>query len=150
MKFNKLALIKAIDKAVEADSLVIQRARAEAELKLADHRAEWLRINTEPWKEAVKKINAALRKGEVITENHVPRNRQGGPAFYRPTYAGAVPSSSVRELIGLRNVLAAVTDETISTTALRDLGVRAETMRKLVPLLGASTITSGTNQKGKA
>lgn len=142
MQFNRLALIHAIDKAIEQDNAAIAAVHARNEASAVGHVQEWLSLHSENWTKATTAIRAKLRKGQPVTEDDIPRDRAGygGKAYYRPKHAEALPVTRVTELRGLRAVLDAVSDKEVSSTGLRSLGVGANTLRKIVPLLGSATV----------
>lgn len=143
MKFNKAALIAAIDKARELEEAARFEVARLNDAKRREEVAAWLEVNRERWTKATKAINAKLRKGLPVLETDVPRDRHGysGMAFFRFGRPEPLPVVAT-ELEGLRQTLAAIADESVTTGALRDLGVSITTMRKIVPLLGAATVMS--------
>lgn len=155
MKFNRSELIAAIDKAMEQEETAIAAIRRRNKASDDAHAAEWLSLHGEIWATAATAIRAKLRRGEPITEDDIPRDRTGyaGKAYYRPKRGESQPARNA-ELAGLRAVLVAVSDEEIGSTSLRSLGVGANTLRLVVPLLGAASIRNEAlrahNDKAKA
>jgi hypothetical protein len=144
MQFNRSALIAAIDKAISQEQRAVDAIAARNEKHNEDHRREWLSLHEEGWMRATAKIRAKLRKGEPVTEADIPLDRSGmrRMAFYQPKRGEPTPVRAA-ELAGLRAVLLAVSDDTISSASLRILGVGASTLRLVVPLLGEASVRSG-------
>lgn len=150
MQFNRSALIEAIDQALKQERAATANVQARNAQSNAENRDEWLSLYSESWMKAANAIRNKIRKGQPVVEDDIPRDRAGyhGKAFYRPRRPEELPATRP-ELVGLRQVLTAVADDQISTTALRSLGVGVNTLRLLVPLLGAATVRSEnlTNKK---
>lgn len=144
MKLNRQALIEAVDRAIEREDKAIQAAQDQVAREHQERVDEWLDANRQPWLDAIKVIQKRLRNGEPVQEKDIPycrTRRSNGAAIWRSRGHTAIPDRDVT-LPGLRNVLAAVADETVTTTALRDLGVTPRTLNSIIPLLGAHTATA--------
>ena len=143
MQFNRSALVAAIDKAITQEEAAISAVHAQNKVANNEHREEWLSLHAESWQKAATAIRAKLRRGEPITEDDIPRDRAGytGKAYYRPRRGESLPARAA-ELAGLRAVLVAISDDMVSSASLRSLGVGVNTLRTIVPLLGAATVRS--------
>lgn len=143
MQFNRSALVAAIDTAIEQEREAISGADQRNKALDTEQRKEWISLHGEGWLKASNAIRAKLRRGDPVTEDDIPRDRSGytGKAYYRPRRGESLPAPSV-ELAGLRAVLVAVADETITSASLRSLGVGVSTLRLIVPLLGNATVRS--------
>lgn len=141
MQFNRSALVAAIDEAIKQERATIDAVRESNRLAAEAQREEWLSLNHDNWMKATAAIRAKLRKGQPVVEEDIPRDRASsyGKAFFRAK-SGTQVVAVTTELVGLRSVLSAVSDDEISTAALRSLGVGVQTLRKIVPLLGAATV----------
>lgn len=144
MKINRLALIAAVDKAIEREDQAIRAAKTRAENERQLRLDQWVARNREPWLEACKKIAAKLRKGQPVLDADIPYDRSpsnNGNAVWRERHHVNVPQRDTT-LPGLRALLEAIADDTVTTSSLRDLGVSARTLQSIVPLLGANTATA--------
>jgi hypothetical protein len=143
MQFNRSALVAAIDKAIQQDQAAIDAVAQRNNDLNEQYRVEWLAQHQDAWTKAAVTIRAKLRKGQPVVQADIPRDRSGygGMAFYQAKRGEATPVRAA-ELAGLRAVLAAVSDDTITSTALRSLGVGVNTLRLIVPLLGEATVRS--------
>lgn len=142
MQFNRSALIDAIDRAMEQERQAIETVRANNAKGDALYLEEWLSMHADAWQKATALIRAKLRKGQPVLEDDIPRDRSNrgiGKAYFRPRRGEALPTTRT-ELAGLRAVLDAVSDQEISSAALRSLGVGVNTLRLIVPLLGAASV----------
>lgn len=146
MQFDRSALVAAIDKAIKQEKDTINAVRERNRMAAEEQRKEWLSLNHDNWMKATATIRAKLRKGQPVVEDDIPRDRVGsyGKAFFRAK-SGTQVVTVTTELVGLRSVLSAISDDVVSTAALRSLGVGAQTLRKIVPLLGAATVRSETH-----
>lgn len=145
MRINRLAMIAAVDKAIGNESAAIESARARAEEQRQERVLEWVEKNRQPWLDAIKKIQGRLRKGEAVQEGDLPydrTSRTNGMAVWRDRYAGTQVPQRDTTLPGLRSLLDAIVDDTVTTSSLRDLGVTPRTLQSIVPLLGAHTATA--------
>lgn len=142
MQFKRSALIAAIDKAItqenEATSAVHRRNEA-AKKAQAD---EWLSLHANNWAKTATAIRAKLRRGEPVVETDIPRDGFTRQSFFRPARMEPLPPARTAELAGLRAVLEAVADDEISSSSLRSLGVGVNTLRLIVPLLGAAAVSA--------
>ncbi len=144
MQFNRSALVEAIDRAIAQEQAVINATRAKNEEASKSHREEWMSLHHDNWQKAATAIRAKLRRGDPVTEDDIPRDRtgyHGGKAFYRAHRGEPLPTTRT-ELSGLRAVLDAISDDAVSSNSLRSLGVSVNTLRLVVPLLGAATVRS--------
>lgn len=145
MRINRLAMLAAVDKAISNEAAAIESAKARAEQLQQERVQEWVEKNRQPWLDAIKKIQARLRKGEAVQEADVPydrTSRSNGPAVWRNRPSPVQVPQRDTTLPGLRTLLDAIVDDTVTTSSLRDLGVTPRTLQNIVPLLGAHTATA--------
>lgn len=131
MKYNRLALIDACDKALEKDAVTWMARRAK---NLEEHAAQvniWNKRYATEWAEAGLAVRRAVREGRPITRDMLPqdRRRHDSVAVFFPSFDFSKDYEPPTELLFLRRVLDVVTDEVVTTTGLSQVGVSTRTMR---------------------
>ena len=140
MKFKTADLIKACEAEIARRNKAADKAFADAQIAYAKGKADWLTSeHPTALAAAAKKIVEKVRKGRIVTEadlSEFDTSRYNGPrhAFTwqqpkRETTKGA--SANLDKLEALRDFLAAVGDDEVTSTGLREVGFRniAEILR---------------------
>lgn len=145
MKIDRKQLRQAVTDALAAHRAQHDRDVVQWEAALEQHRADWVKMHGEQWAEAARTIARKVRAGEVVTDSDLPRARHGIRATYdtphsldelrRPRQRYSVPY----ELAALGSALDAITDDEISHTGLRALGITSATLRDAIAYLGRGT-----------
>ena len=136
MQFNRKALIEAADKArVRHRALWEERVQAIIDAREAD-RKQWIERHRNDWLLACGNIVNKLQDGEPVVENDLPRERNY-VAFYRPQPQRDTKYEEPHELKALIALLETVEDDTVSSSALKNLGFGQGTMSTVVGHLGA-------------
>lgn len=151
MKIDRLALRQAVTDAVAAHRARHDARHAEWAELVAAERQRWVDEHLPRWGEAAKVIARKVRKGEPITGEELPKpsrysgietfdanlyslRRPDGEIVRRPSE----PYQPPHELISLGKALDVVTDEYVTHTGLRSLGITAATLRQALNALGAT------------
>lgn len=124
-------LVKELRKTVQ--QLITERTAAAKEhndhhARMAEvERENWVALNRDHWLNFADAIVNLLDQDEPITFENVPvgiRDSWGRASFYTDRMPVKRQKADVDELLGLQEVLKACVGETISSTALRDMGFR--------------------------
>lgn len=142
LRINRTALRQAVEAAITAHKARHEAAAAKWAAVVDQHRVEWLDKHGDAWIAAARSIARKAKKGEVITEQDLPRVA-GSTAVYRAPYSGFrgdVRDPGVyrapRELVALAGVLDAIVDEEITHTGIRSLGITSATLRDAISHIG--------------
>lgn len=152
MKIDRKQLRQAVTDALAEHKArhdqAIQRWESAVELD----RKAWIDDHLPAWGETAKVIARKVRKGEPIVREDLPRERHGSsPLLYRQDdYSLRLPSGEqVRrpdraytapyELSALGKALDVITDDEITHTALRSLGITGATLRDAIAQLGRNS-----------
>jgi hypothetical protein len=135
--FNREALRGAVRRAIEEHRAAYDRERSRLAQQLESSKQQWLRDHRDAWHDATVKIVKKLGKDEPITEKDLPRGRGFHYlSLYEPP---RIPSSKEYEapadLLAFAALLDVVTDEKISTNALKDLGFGQRALGSIIPYL---------------
>lgn len=127
MKFETTALIKAIDQRIKDIDRANAAARAEAEKKTTAAATAWVEKHGQDWRTLATTAQRRIKAGKPITKDDVPVALRGRYDSYPCIYAD--PRPSVRQintdaLRKVRAILVATTDETVTTTSLREIGFK--------------------------
>jgi hypothetical protein len=145
VKFQVAALAQAVQDALAADHSRWLADQEQAAQKVEVDRAEWVERWSAEWLDAVTGIRKLLRTGRPIERHHVPNDCGGRPAFYMPPRVereDPKPYAAPVELLALKQVLATVADDFVTTAGLRELGISSGTMRLAVTRMAKGTTHS--------
>lgn len=140
MKFNRTALRHAVQAALDAHESAHEQRAEEWKSFVVEDRDSWLAGYSDEWLDACKTIRSALGQGQPVTRGMLPKDdaRSGSVATYsEPNWDGRQrrdPGNYVphRELLSLRATLDAVTDDEITPSGLRNLGITSSTMQTVI------------------
>lgn len=139
MQFNRVDLIKAAQDTIDAESARLQREAAEKNAELEQQHAEWTAAYGEAWSACLTRLRKKLRNGQVIYTEDLPRSpRYGGVAVFGPR-AQAYHSARTFESPDLNNliaVLSTITDETVTPSGLRAVGITPGALSAALRTLG--------------
>ena len=146
MRFQKQALQKAVEQALTEDRRRWDQVQVEAALDLAKARDEWVETWAPAWADAAKVIQRRLRKGEPVMRSDLPTDTHRGVAMYEE-YGSRRPKKPAdyrppAELLMLLSVLPTISDDEVSTSGLRELGITAAALRMCVCFLAKNTATN--------
>jgi hypothetical protein len=142
VKFQVAALAQAVQDALATDHSRWLADQEQAAQKVAADRAEWVERWSEEWRESVTTVRKLLRTGQPIERHHVPSDCGGRQAFYLPPRVereDPKPYAAPPELLALKQVLATVADDFVTTAGLRELGISSGTMRLAVTRMAKGT-----------
>lgn len=141
MKFNRVALLGATERALADDRASFDREEAKRASEGTRKLAEWLTESGPKWLDFAEHVVYLVGNGYPVTESDMPRN-----STTRPYYSGVCygheswltpPDSreyhAPSELVNLRNVLRYSEDDQVTTSGLKGLGV--EPMRTVLRFL---------------
>jgi hypothetical protein len=127
MKFNTKELINRIDVLIQAR---IDEAEAKTQKSAADvevSREKWLKEYGPGFALLANRIKDKIRKDRPITASDIPpeiMDKWGNRIQYFSPEKPRKYEASLEDLKTLRGTLEAVTDETITTTGLREIGFK--------------------------
>lgn len=130
MRYNRLTLIEACDRALQADREHWEIAHVERFEEHIERKDAWLRQNGEAWAAAGLAVRRAVREGRPVTRDLIPWNdRFGQPVVFSPDANLNRKYQAPKELTFLRHILDVVLDDEVSTSGLEKIGVNTNTMR---------------------
>lgn len=131
MKFNRIELLAATEAAIKA---VEDRSVEDHERRLAEHeqaRQDWLERYAADWLAVLPKLRDQIRKGRPITNEDLPKDPHGWVAALRGS--GSAPKlvhyPVPGELSTLAAVLPTISDDEVTTSGLRDIGISPSALR---------------------
>lgn len=138
MLFNRVKLIETIRAAVAQQEMAFNLEQDQKREAANVEAREWVERYTERWRDAVETISAKLDAGEPILRGDIPDNGRGyrEPLHFVPTTFVEKTYVPEPDLMALLAILEAGTDESVSTSSLKDHGVA--NLRRLVPNIGAT------------
>lgn len=142
MKFNRTALLTAVNEALVNDQRIWEAREAKLAAEREEKRQAWLEQHGELWASAARKLLRSIKAGQPVTADMLPRDRwRSGICLYEvePARMGYQPPHPLRRL---QQVLMACADETVSTTALRDFGLTGDTLRLATQYLTRESVVS--------
>lgn len=147
MKIDRTALLMAAHNAIKAEREAHENRVARYEEAKAAHKAAWIARSSQKWAEACVKIQDAIANGEPVTKDLLPTYRTSRYDSSQ-TVSTYVDSTSFthegrdyrkpgeyqpnRDLTSIIAILEVVTDDELSTTGLRAVGVNPTTFRDLI------------------
>ena len=151
MKINRVKLLEAAKQAVVDEKDDHDKRVANYKIALGDYKIRWFNDNQEAWTQAVTVITNALNDCQPITKDMLPRNRSpygysGDVAVYvKPHRVKSAtgrelnnpgefqPSADLRSLV---TILEAISDEDVTTTGLKAVGINPTVMRNVLDHIG--------------
>lgn len=142
MQFKTETLRAAVESAIEQHKINHERDNNVRRRKHEDAAAEFVRSYGPAWSDAATKIRAAVKAGRPITEDVLPRKT--GIGYHSiPVFDNKQPRDTPYaidgDLIVMRNALRLITDEFVTTTSLKTLGVRSGMLRTVCELATEET-----------
>lgn len=130
MKFNRQALIKAVDNALAADRSHWDERIARETQEYQERLTAWLQQHGQAWADAGLAVRRAIRAGRPVEVDMLPQGRYRDVAIFR----GDAPLDRVyqppQQLLTLRALLDTIVDEEISSTGLEAVGITSRIMRE--------------------
>ena len=145
MRINRAALRQAVTDAMTSHRSAHDQAVTDWEAGVARHRADWVARNSDAWAATARTIARKVKKGEPITRDDLPSDSRGFRSSVEtydvPHSLDGIrqPSSPYREpyeLAALGKALDIITDDEITHSALRSLGITSATLRDALAQLG--------------
>lgn len=142
MQFKTETLRVAVESAIEQHKIKHERDNNIRRRKYEDAAVEFARSYGPAWSDAATKIRAAVKAGRPITEDVLPRKT--GVGYHSiPVFDNKQPRDTPyaidHDLIVMRNALRLITDEFVTTTSLKTLGVSAGMLRTVCELATEET-----------
>jgi hypothetical protein len=143
VKYNKAALETAARAALDSNRDWHDKELAQA--KAADEQAaqQWRERHAEAWLSACRSIARQLRKGGVVTANDLPKVSDGyrcnDIALHKPPREYA-PWREPADLANAATRLAALDLAVVSARQLTELGIEANTLRRITPFLAPGSV----------
>lgn len=144
MRFNRAALIEAVDKALAEDrDRWLNRRRKELD-RLAAETQTWLMQYGEAWSRAGLEIRRAIREGRPVTNAMLPGlDGWSRRAVFEPTrYSTPQEYKAPGELAMLRRMLDAIVDDEVTTAGMEKLGVTGRVLKDAAYYIAHGTIRS--------
>ena len=126
MKFQKTDLIARIDAILKVQEAEAEARRRDVETKEAEARDAWITEHRDDFLYFAKNIQYLSKKGEPITIEAAPkeiRDKWGGQIkFFNTSSRWSADDTQNKSLQKLRNALLASQEDTVSPTAIKQLG----------------------------
>lgn len=134
MKYDRAALAQAAQQALDAHRRSWEEDQAEAADRVTNHQAEWVRDHAEAWRQAIRRIQARLRKGLPVRKEDLATDQYHNVLVYQQLRAmeRPAPADSYRppeDVAMLARLLDTVADDFITSAGLGALGITSGTMR---------------------
>src|SRR3954463_15545212 len=135
MKFNRLDLLAATERAIAAYSERVDARHAEAVAKHEAALADWHEKYDQTWLDFFNEARKQLKKGVPIKKADLPQER-GYHSGWTATFDNSPPVKDrvnvPRDLTTLASVLRAVTEDEVTQSGLRSLGITTTALRNAV------------------
>lgn len=144
MKINRAALRQAVTDALAAEKELHADLTTRWQAYCAEHREQWMAEAHPRWQDAIKTLNARIRRGEPITERDLPRARDyGGPvAVYQPprqtrdrTLTDPGTYRPNPGLLALGTALDLIADDEVTVAGLKGVGITGTAIREALERL---------------
>lgn len=140
MRINRLALIKACERAEGENRRRYDAARWKREQEAAQQLDVWRAGHAEKWAAAALNIRKVLRNGGAVTREMLPTDeRYRDVAVFRGDTAER-PYEPLRELAALRTILETVQDDVVTIGGLERLGLSRHSIRTAAMYLEAAMV----------
>jgi hypothetical protein len=131
--FNRLALLEAAECAIKAFDQHADANLAAKQIEYQEKKSEWLGKYSERWLDAIPTLSKKIKRGEPITSNDLPKNRErysGDTALFheRPPVRESVRIP--KELENLKSILLTVQDDEVTTGGLQACGIPPSALRE--------------------
>lgn len=150
MKFDREALLEAVDKALVASGESHEAAELERALSFAQAQSEWIEQWRDTWRAAIRKMQSKMTRGFPITPSDLPTDRHGQTAVFvswsgnhRQT-DGIVPNPyrAPQDLVALREILPTISDRYVTSAGLRELGITGTAVRRVLVHMAQASATT--------
>lgn len=141
MKFNRIALIIACNKALARDRDQFDTRQAKAAKREAREVAAWRDRYAAAWDKAALRIRRELKAGNPITMDMIPISGYRNGAYFTPDPDVSRQYQEPKELVALRTVLETIADDTVTISALERLGIDRSTIKDAAQDLAPATIS---------
>lgn len=141
MKFNRIALIIACNKALARDRDQFDTRQAKAAKREAREVAAWRDRYAAAWGKAALRICRELKAGNPITMDMIPISGYRNGAYFTPDPDVSRQYQEPKALVALRTVLETIADDTVTISALERLGIDRSTIKDAAQDLAPATIS---------
>jgi hypothetical protein len=127
MKFKTSELIARIDTLIVERENAAEEKHVQAVADVEAARTTWLQDHGPAYLEFANRIKEKIRKDRPILLEDIPqavRARYNEYAYFRPSSPPKKREAEYGELLTLKATLAAITDEHVTTTGLREIGFK--------------------------
>lgn len=131
MKFNRTDLVDQVDAEIERCRAATAADNDAKAGEYAQARGRYVAETGDAWAQFAATIRRRVRAGAPVTRDDIPEQLADGHGGYLRVWRTAAPKprrAPVDELLTLRAVLLACTDDEVTATALERLGVRIATL----------------------
>lgn len=142
MRYQRETLLAAAEAALKASHDNQRVKHTESERKRAAEVKAWSEVYSAAWTRAARTIARKLRAGEPILSGDLPHElgRSHSVATFSPNPLEKYTPWTPPELGALIQVLHLVSDDEVTTAALRDLGITSATLRTCADYMAAGTV----------
>lgn len=141
MKFNRIALIIACNKALARDREQFSSRQDKAVKRQAREIAVWRDRYAASWDKAALRIRRELKAGNPVTLDMIPLSGYRNGAYFTPDTDVSRPYQEPKELAVLRTVLGTIVDDTVTISALERLGIDRSTIKDAAQDLAPATVS---------
>lgn len=142
MRYVRIELLEAARKAVKVAQQHQHRSHTEKSSAYGRAVTAWNANYADSWRAAVRVITRKLKSGDPIKAADLPH--EPGRSHVTATFGERKPEAFTpwvpTELEVLIKVLELVSDDVVTTAALRDLGIGTATMRTCAEYMAAGTV----------
>lgn len=140
MKFNRQALISAVDAALEDYRREWEKRYAKDLETHAELLGAWMRKYGAAWSEAGLKIRKAIREGRPVTSDLLPEGHYRDVATFSEHASLDRTYAPPQQLTMLRRLLETVVDEEVSSSGLEAVGITSRIMREAAMFMTEGTV----------
>jgi hypothetical protein len=142
MRYQRKTLLAAAEAALKASHDQQRIKHTESERKRSTEVKAWNEVYSAAWARAARTIARKLRAGEPILSADLPRElgRSHVTATFLQEPLAPYSPWTPPELGALIQVLHLVSDDEVTTAALRDLGITSSTLRTCADYMAAGTV----------
>lgn len=139
MKFNRIVLRDAVQRALDADRAAYDAKLANREKEDSAHQRKWVEKYRAEWNTAAAKILASHKLGTPVTKQMLPREKdrwREDIAVYQPPRNNEDTYCPDQALQSLAVTLDAISEDEVTPTGLRTLGFTSATLQRAIRELG--------------
>lgn len=142
MKYDRKTLLAAAELAIKHTQQQQLREHTERQRKYRAAVTDWNSRYADSWRAAIRTLNRKLKNSEPIVHADLPHewSRSHSVAAFSDTPVTEFKPYVPGTLAMLVKVLKLVSDDTVTTAALRDLGVSSDTMRECLVHMAAGSV----------